>query len=86
LAANQFRQVSGLLIGARERYRNARATIAHRRRGDRATEAEARYVEYGFRRGILSDFDPPYYVPRYRECADLEGVSCLWHGRPDRWR
>ncbi len=86
MAANQFREVSGLLLGAGERYRTARATITHRRRGDLATEAEARYVEYGFRRGILSNFDPPFDVPRYREYADLEEVSRLWHERPDRWR
>ncbi|HKH11450.1 MAG TPA: hypothetical protein VKA73_09925 [Rubrobacter sp.] len=86
MAADHFREVSELLFGAGGRYRTARATIAHRRRGDLATEAEARYVEYAHRRGILSNFDPPYDVPRYREYADLEEVSRLWHERPGRWR
>lgn len=86
MASDAFRQLSGLLFGARERYRTAHATVRHRRRGDLATEAEARYVEYGFRHGILTNFDPPIHVPRYREYADLEEVSRLWHERPDRWR
>jgi hypothetical protein len=51
-----------------------------------ATEAINRFVEYGFRHGILSNFDPPYHVPTYREYGDLEEVSRLWHERPDRWR
>ena len=58
----------------------------HRRRGDLATEAINRYVEYGFRRGILSNFDPPYDEPRYRNYEDLEETLRLWHERPDRWR
>lgn len=86
MAANQFRKVSDLLLGASERYRTARATIVRRRRGDLATEAENRYVDYGFGHGILSNLDPPFDVPRYRRYADLEEVSRLWHKRPDRWR
>jgi hypothetical protein len=45
-----------------------------------------RFVEYGFRNNILSNFDPPYDEPRYREYGDLEEVSRLWHERPNRWR
>ena len=80
------RELWGLLGGARERYRTARATILHRRRGDLATEATRRYTEYGFAHGILSNFDPPYDVPRHWEYGDLEETSRLWHARPDRWR
>ena len=86
MAADPFHRLSGLLFGAGERYRAARATIVHRRRGELATEAENRYVEYGFGNGILSNFDPPLDVPRYRQYADLQEVSRLWHERPDRWR
>ncbi len=83
---DDYRELSGLLFGARERYRSVRATVRHRRRGELATEAINRYVEYGFRHGILSNFDPPYDVPTYREYGDLEEVSRLWHERPERWR
>ena len=86
MASDAFHRLSSLLFGAGERYRTARATVRHRRRGDLATEAEARYTEHGFRRGILTNFDPPFDVPRYREYADLEERSRLWHERPDRWR
>ena len=86
MSAKDSHELSGLLFGAGEHYRTAHATIRHRRRGNLATEAENRYVEYAFRRGILQNFDPPFNVPRYREYADLEEVSRLWHERPDRWR
>src|SRR5215204_6758013 len=69
---DDYRELSSLLFGARERYRSVRATVRHRRRGELATEAINRYVEYGFRHGILSNFDPPYDVPTYREYGDLE--------------
>ncbi len=84
--ADDYREVADLLFGARERYRTVRATIEHRRRGTLATEAERRYTEYGFSHGILSNFDPPYHVPRYRTYEDLAETSRLWHERPDRWR
>jgi hypothetical protein len=84
--ATESERLLDLMFGAKDRYRTARATIRHRRRGDLATEAEHRYVEYGFSHGILSNFDPSYDVPRYREYEDLEEVSRLWHERPNRWR
>lgn len=83
---DDFQELSELLFGARERYRSVRATVRHRRRGALATEAINRYVEYGFRHGILTNFDPPYHEPRYRKYEDFEEVSRLWHERPDRWR
>lgn len=83
---DDFHKLSDLLFAAGDRYRTARAVVRHRRRGDLATEAENRYTEYGFSHGILSNFDPPYHVPRYREYGDLEETSRLWHERPDRWR
>ncbi|MDP9480366.1 MAG: hypothetical protein M3R38_32670 [Actinomycetota bacterium] len=64
---DDFPELSNLLFGARERYLSVRATVHHRRHGDLATEAINRYVEYGFRHGILSNFDPPYHVPTYRQ-------------------
>ncbi|MDP9477787.1 MAG: hypothetical protein M3R38_19235 [Actinomycetota bacterium] len=83
---DDFPELSNLLFGARERYLSVRATVHHRRHGDLATEAINRYVEYGFRHGILSNFDPPYHVPTYRQYGDLEEVSRVRHERPDRWR
>lgn len=83
---DDYREISNLLFRTEDRYRTARATIEHRRQGMLATEAINRYVEYGFSHGILSNFDPPYHVPRYREYGDLEENTRLWHERPDRWR
>ena len=85
-ANDDFRELSALLFGVGERYRSVRATVRHRRRGDLATEAINRYVEYGFRNNILSNFDPPYHEPRYRKCGYLDEISLLWHERPNRWR
>ena len=79
-------EVLELIRSAPERYRTVRATVRHSRRGVLATEAMNRFVEYGFRNNILSNFDPPYDEPRYREYGDLEEVSRLWHERPNRWR
>jgi hypothetical protein len=86
MTTDHFHELSGLLFGAKDRYRTVRATVRHRRRGSLATEAESRYVEYGFRHGILSNLDPPFHEPRYRNYGDLEEISRLWHERPDRWR
>ena len=86
MSDDALNELLGLLFGAGKRYRTAHATVRHRRRGDLATEAENRYVGYGFRHGILSNFDPPFDVPTYREYVDVEEVSRLWHERPDRWR
>ena len=83
---DDFQELSELLFGARERYRSVRATVRHRSHGDLATEAINRYVEYGFRHGILTNFDPPHHEPRYRKYEDFEEVSRLWHERPERRR
>jgi hypothetical protein len=71
-ANDDYQELSALLFGVSERYRSARATVRHRRRGGLTTEAIYRYVEYGFRNNILSNFDPPYHEPRYREYGDLD--------------
>src|SRR5215217_265642 len=71
---DDYRELTDLLFGARERHRSVRATVRHSRRGILATEAINRYVEYAFRNNILSNFDPPYDEPRYREYADLEEI------------
>lgn len=86
MTTDDFRELSDLLLGAEDRYRAVRATVRHRRRGNLAAEAENRYVEYGFRHGILSNIDPPFHEPRYRRYEDLEEISRLWHESPDRWR
>jgi hypothetical protein len=58
-------------------YRSVRASVRHRRHGTLATEAINRYEEYGFRRGILQNLDPPYDRPRYREYGDLDEISSI---------
>jgi hypothetical protein len=45
---DDYRELTDLLFGARERYRSVRATVRHSRCGVLATEAINRYVEYGF--------------------------------------
>ena len=62
---DDFKELSGLLFGAKERYRSVRATVRHFRRGGLASEAINRYVEYGFRHGVLHNLDPPYDEPRF---------------------
>jgi hypothetical protein len=74
-AADDFQELLALLFGASERYHSVRATVRHRRRGGLVTEAINRYVEYGFRNNILSNFNPPYHEPRYREYGDLDEIS-----------
>lgn len=82
---DDFRGLSGLLFGAKERYHSVRATVRHFRRGGLATEAINRYVEYGFRHSILSNFDPPYDVPTYRESrVGVGGVLALETSGPPR--
>jgi hypothetical protein len=52
---DDFRERSGSLSEAKERYRSVGATVRHRRHGDLATEAINHCIEYGFRHGILSN-------------------------------
>ncbi len=52
---DDFREHTGPLFEAKERYRSVRATVRHCRHGDLATEVINCYVEYGFRYGILSN-------------------------------
>lgn len=95
---DDFRELSGLLFGAKERYRTARATITHTVDGAVAEESKQHFVDWRFAQpggsglGILrTEADRRAHgpdVPRdfYLEYEDTERVVRLWHERPDRWR
>jgi hypothetical protein len=95
---DDLRELSGLLFGAKERYRSACATISHTVEGAVAEEANRRFVDWRFAQpggsgmGILrteeerrahgSDVPQDFYL----DYEDTEEVYRLWHQRPDRWR
>jgi hypothetical protein len=95
---DDFQELSGLLFGAKERYRAVRATITHIVDGAVAEESNRRFVDWRFEQpggsgmGILRTEEERRAhgpdVPRdfYREYEDTEEVIRLWHERPDRWR
>ena len=95
---NDFRELSGLLLEAGERYRSARATILYTVDAAVAGEANRRFVDWRFEQpggsglGILrthgerSTHGPDVPQDFYRSHENTERVVCLWHERPDRWR
>lgn len=88
---DDFQELSGLLFGAKERYRSARATLLHTVDAAVAEEANRRFVDWRFEQGnpgmgIIGKPGPPVREDFYREYQDTEEVVRLWHERPDRWR
>jgi hypothetical protein len=88
---DDFRELSGLLFGAKERYRCARATILHTIDAAVAEEANRRFVDWRFAQGnpgmaIIGKPGPPAREDFYQDYKDTEEVVSLWHERPDRWR
>ena len=88
---DDFRELSGLLFGAKDRYRSARATISYTIVGAVAEESNRRFVDWRFDQdnpgmGIIGKPGPPQREDFYREYEDAERVVRLWHQRPDRWR
>jgi hypothetical protein len=88
---DDYRELSELLFGARERYRTARATITHTIDGTVAKESNRRFVNWRFAQGnpgmgIIGKPGPPVREDFYHEYEDTEREVCLWHERPDRWR
>lgn len=95
---DDFRELSGLLFGAKERYRSARAIILHTVDGTVAEESHRRFVDWRFAQpggsglGILRTEEerrahgPDVPQDFYRTHEDTERVVRLWHERPDRWR
>ena len=87
-----FREISGLLFGASERYRTARATIQLTVDAAVAQEANRRFVDWRFEQtggsdmGIIGKEDLSVREDFYHEYEDIEEVVGLWHERPDRWR
>jgi hypothetical protein len=95
---DDFQELSGLLFGAKERYRSVRATIMHTVDATVAEEANRRFVNWRFTQpggsgmGILRTEEERRAhgpdVPRdfYLEYEDTQDMVHLWHERPDRWR
>ena len=88
---DDLRELSGLLFGAKDRYRSARATISYALVGAVAEESNRRFVDWRFARGnpgmgIIGKPGPPEPEDFYHEYEDVERVVRLWHERPDRWR
>jgi hypothetical protein len=88
---DDFRELSGLLFGAKDRYRSTRATISYTIVGAVAKESNRRFVDWRFAQanpgmGIIEKPGPPQREDFYREYEDAERVVSLWHQRPDRWR
>jgi hypothetical protein len=88
---DDFRELSELLFGAKERYRSARATITHTVDAAVAEEANRRFVDWRFAQGnsgmgIIGKPGPPMKEDFYQDYEDTEEVFRLWHERPDRWR
>ena len=95
---DDFRELPGLLFGAKDRYRSARATISYTVVGAVAEESNRRFVDWRFAQpggsgmGKLRTEEERRAhgpdVPRdfYLTYQDAERVVRLWHERPDRWR
>ena len=88
---DDFRELSGLLFGAKKRYRSARATILHTLDAAVSEEANRRFVDWRFSQPesgmyIIGKGGPPVRKDFYHEYEDTEKVVGLWYERPDRWR
>ena len=95
---DDFRELSRLLSGARERYHSAHATLTHTVDGTVAEESNRRFVDWRFEQSGGSGLGIPRTeqerrahgpdVPQdfYLSYKDDERVVRLWHERPDRWR
>jgi hypothetical protein len=95
---DDFRKLSRLLFGAKERYRSARATILHTVEAAVAEEANRRFVNWRFEQpggsgmGILRTEEerrahgPDAPQDFYLAYEDLEEVYHLWHEKTNRWR
>ncbi len=89
---DHFREeLSGLLFGAKDRYRSARATISYTVDGAVAEESNRRFVDWRFAQGnpgmgIVGKLGPPEPEDFYHEYENIERTVRLWHELPDRWR
>lgn len=85
-------EISGLLFGAKERRRSARAVLRHTVDANVAGEANRRYVDWSFEQeggSGLAHFGypgPPEPWHFYHDYEDSEETVHIWHESPDRWR
>jgi hypothetical protein len=87
---DDFREVSDLLLGAKERYRSARARVRLSVNAAVAEESNRRFVDWSFEESvgmeIIGKPGPPVREDFYRDYEDARDEVLLWHERPDRWR
>ena len=89
---DDFRKISGLLFGAKERYRSARAALSLTLDAAVAEEANRRFVDWRFDQkggpgmGMGGKPGPPVKEDFYHGYENTEEVIRIWHERPDRWR
>jgi hypothetical protein len=91
---DDFRELSSLLFGAKDRYRSARATISYTVVGAVAEESNRRFVDwrfansggFGLEREDGGEWQRRPREDFYRAYEDTERVVRLWHERPDCWR
>lgn len=92
--SDSLRELSELLLGAKKRYRTARATVHHALNGTLATEADRRFYGYARRRGMVyyfgalapEDGSLPEGAPGHLTFDDSDEISRVWHEPPRRWR
>lgn len=79
-------QLLGLLFGAKDRYRTARATIREWRDEKTADEVRRRFSETELHREVFGPPSPQAseHSPHKREA--FERIWKVWHERPNRWR
>lgn len=86
-----FQEPFGLLFGAKNLYRSARAIVSYTVDGAVAEESNRRFVDWRFAQGnpgmgIIGKPGPPQPEDFYHEYEDLQWTVRLWHQGPDRWR
>jgi hypothetical protein len=97
-ADDDFRDLSALLFGAKERYRSVRSTISHTVEAAVSEESNQHFVDWRFaqpggsglgtlrtearRRARGTDVPEDFYLTY----EDSERMVHLWHERPDRWQ
>jgi len=88
---DDFREISDLLLGAKGRYRSARARVRFSVDAAVSRESNRRFVDWRFAQGepgmaIIGKPGPPVPEDFYHDYADSEDEVLLWHEVPDRWR
>lgn len=85
---DDFWEISDLLLGARDRYRSARARVRLSVDAAVARESNRRFVDWNFAQpggpsmGIIGKPGPPVPEDFYHEYEDAEDELLLWYESP----